>query len=158
MSAIELLGIAKSYGPEPVLSDLNLRCEAGSRTAILGPSGEGKTTLLRLIAGLELPNAGEVHIGSRQVSGPGWAIPPHERDLAIAFQAPSLWPHMRVRDNIMFGIRGLGPASARAQADECSWPAWAAATRTSCPAAKLSASPWPAPWPPGGASCSWTSR
>ncbi len=117
--AIRIQGLARSFSAgRPVLAGLDLDCGGGSRTAILGPSGIGKTTLLRLIAGLELPDAGEIWLGGGLVSGPGWALEPHRRGVALAFQAPALWPHLRVRDNITFGLRHLGRAAARAVAED----------------------------------------
>ena len=116
---LQIQGLTKSFGGgRPVLVDLDLDCPAGSRTAVLGPSGIGKSTLLRLIAGLELPDAGEIRLGQALVSGPGWALEPHRRGVALAFQAPALWPHLRVRDNITFGLRHLGQAAARAAAED----------------------------------------
>jgi len=116
--AIRIAGLGKAFGGRTVLRGLDLSCEAGSRTAILGPSGIGKTTLLRLIAGLELPDEGEILLGGERVSGPGWAREPHRRGVALAFQAPALWPHLRVRDTIAFGLRTLGRSAARAAAED----------------------------------------
>lgn len=116
--AIHVKGLSKAFGGRAVLQALDLDCAAGSRTAILGPSGIGKTTLLKLIAGLELPDAGEIRLGGEPVSGPGWAQEPHRRGVALAFQAPALWPHLRVRDNVSFGLRRLGRAAARAAAED----------------------------------------
>lgn len=116
--AIHIQGLGKAFGGRTVLRGLDLDCAAGSRTAVLGPSGIGKTTLLRLIAGLELPDAGEIRLGAELASGPGWAREPHRRGVALAFQAPALWPHLRVRDTITFGLRRLGRAAARAAGED----------------------------------------
>ncbi len=113
MSALEIRGLTKSFGPVRVLERLTLAAPAGGRTVILGPSGSGKTTLLRLIAGLELPDAGEILLGGEVVSAPGWATPPYTRDLGMLFQTPALWPHMTVGENIRFGLAGLDRAVAQ---------------------------------------------
>src|SRR5208337_2630492 len=77
--------------------------------ALLGPSGCGKTTLLRIIAGLEQQTAGRVLIGGRDVS----SLPPRKRGLAMVFQNYAVFPHMRVRDNVSFGLRMTGADTAR---------------------------------------------
>lgn len=115
--ALSLAGLGKAYGRHPVLRGLDLDCSEGERCAILGPSGVGKSTLLRLIAGLELPDEGRIAIRGRSVSGPGWATEPQGRGVALAFQAPALWPHLRARDCVAFGLAGLGRAAARAEAE-----------------------------------------
>jgi len=74
---------------------------AGECVAVVGPSGGGKTTLLRLAAGLEEPTSGEVRLGGRVVT----AIPPERRGVAMAFQIPALYPHLTARDNLAFGLR-----------------------------------------------------
>ena len=76
----------------------------GGAIAILGASGSGKTTLLRIIAGLDVPDHGEVWFDERMVSGPGWAEPPYSRSIGFVFQAPALWPHMTLAENVLFGM------------------------------------------------------
>ena len=84
--------------------------------AILGPSGTGKTTLLRLLAGLDVPDAGEIRLGGQLVAAPGVDVPPHRRGVSLVFQFPALWPHMTVLDNFLFGSAAPDRAAARAQA------------------------------------------
>ncbi len=68
---------------------------------LLGPSGCGKTTLLRLVAGFYTPDAGTIHFGDRLVN----AVPPHERGIGMVFQNYALWPHMRVNENVAYGLK-----------------------------------------------------
>jgi iron(III) transport system ATP-binding protein len=103
---IHLVNLCKSYSGNPVLQGLSLKLAEGARLVVLGPSGCGKTTLLRLAAGLELPDAGEVYLEGRLASRPGWGLPPYRRSIGFAFQSPTLWPHMTVTQNLTFGMNG----------------------------------------------------
>jgi ABC-type sugar transport system ATPase subunit len=100
MAEVLLETVSKVYpnGVEAV-KRLTLRVGDGEFFVLLGPSGCGKTTTLRLLAGLEEPTAGEVILGGRPVT----RLPPHRRDVAMLFQTPVLYPHLRVRDNLVFG-------------------------------------------------------
>jgi iron(III) transport system ATP-binding protein len=82
------------------LDDVSLDIAPGELFFLLGPSGCGKTTLLRSIAGFVAPDAGSIHIGSRDIS----RIPPHKRDTGMVFQSYALWPHLTVRQNVAFGL------------------------------------------------------
>jgi len=104
--ALVVRGVSHSYGDHRVLDDVNLVVEQGSLTAILGPSGEGKTTLLRLISGFEQPDVGEIEIAGRLVASAGnVSIPPEKRGVTIVPQEGSLFPHLTVAGNIAFGLR-----------------------------------------------------
>lgn len=107
MSGIILNKVSINYGAGKILDNLSFSLETGERTVIAGPSGCGKTTVLRLIAGLEIPDEGEILIEGRLVSKPGWILPPNKRKIGFVFQAPSLWPHMTVEQNIVFGLARL---------------------------------------------------
>jgi multiple sugar transport system ATP-binding protein len=87
--------------PESVLRRINLTVNNGEFMVLVGASGCGKSTLLRLIAGLETITAGTIRIGETLVN----ELPPKERDIAMVFQSYALYPHMRVYDNIAFGLR-----------------------------------------------------
>jgi multiple sugar transport system ATP-binding protein len=87
--------------PDSVLRRINLTVENGEFMVLVGASGCGKSTLLRLIAGLETLTAGNISIGETLVND----LPPKERDIAMVFQSYALYPHMRVYDNIAFGLR-----------------------------------------------------
>lgn len=104
---IRVRNIRKSFGEKTVIGNLSLDITSGSFTTLLGPSGCGKTTLLRMIAGLETPDSGEIYLGDRCVfsSVKNISIPPEERGIGFVFQDFALWPHMRVRDNVAFGLK-----------------------------------------------------
>lgn len=84
--------------------DVSLECPDGSLTAIVGPSGAGKTTLIRSIAGLEKPDSGSIHLGETCWfdRAAGHFIPPHRRGLGLVFQDYTLFPHLTVLKNITF--------------------------------------------------------
>jgi putative spermidine/putrescine transport system ATP-binding protein len=103
---LELRGIASRYGSNQVLSDIDLSIEKGEFVALLGSSGCGKTTLLRLIAGFMAPSAGDVSVASRDVT----RLPPDKRGMALVFQSYALWPHMTVSQNIAYGLKLRGVA------------------------------------------------
>ncbi|AFZ47847.1 carbohydrate ABC transporter ATP-binding protein, CUT1 family [Cyanobacterium stanieri PCC 7202] len=88
-----------------VLKGINLEIREGEFMVLVGPSGCGKSTLLRLIAGLEEITAGKICIGDRTVNN----LPPKSRDIAMVFQNYALYPHLRVYDNIAFGLRRMNP-------------------------------------------------
>jgi len=108
---IRLEGVARAFDGIRAVSGISLEIADGERLAVSGPNGSGKSTLLRLIAGLETPDAGAIWFGDRQVSGPGWAVPPSLRGVGMVFQSPALWPHMTVTENIRFGIPPSDPGA-----------------------------------------------
>ena len=118
MGEIRVEGLTKSYGSTQVLRRMSLAVADKSTLTILGPSGQGKTTLLRIIAGLDLPDEGEVYLGGKLVTRPGWATLPHTRGIGFLFQGAALWPHMTVTQNILFGIQDLPKAVAGARVVE----------------------------------------
>lgn len=106
MIEIELQNITKSYGSKTVLKDINLTLPTGSFTCLLGSSGSGKTTILKLLAGFELPDKGVIRIGGEKVSENKTLLKaPHERGIGYIFQDLSLWPHLSVMENIAFGLK-----------------------------------------------------
>ena len=97
--------VAYSYGNRDVLDDFSFCFTAGKITCLLGPSGSGKTTVLRLIAGFEIPQQGVIKIEEGVVSQPDTIIvPPHKREVGFIFQDLALWPHFTVYENIAFGL------------------------------------------------------
>ena len=101
MAEARLIGVNKRFGEKHAVSDLSLDVGNGEFVVLLGPSGAGKTTTLRLVAGLETPDAGEVQIGGRDVT----RVAPALRDVAFVFQQYSLYPHLSVYDNLAFPLR-----------------------------------------------------
>lgn len=97
---------------------MNLEVAPGEFFAILGPSGSGKSSLLRIIAGLETPTSGEIHIVGKEVT----FVSPKDRNVAMVFQNYALYPHMTVRENIAFGlkIRGLNSGEIATRISEAS--------------------------------------
>jgi iron(III) transport system ATP-binding protein len=105
VASVELRGLTKRYGPSAVVDDVSLTIAHGKLVCLLGPSGCGKTTTLRLIAGFVEPSAGEIRVGDRVVSSPVATLPPEKRNMSMIFQSYALWPHMSVRDNIIYGLK-----------------------------------------------------
>ena len=101
MAEVAIEAVSKRFGATEAVQDLSLTIHDGEFVVLLGPTGAGKTTTLRLVAGLEEPDAGKIVIGGRQVSGE----PPASRDVAFVFQQYSLYPHLNVFDNIAFPLR-----------------------------------------------------
>jgi len=113
MAEIELRRLAKFFpGGIDALKPIDLTISRGELLVVLGPSGSGKTTLMRLIAGLERPSSGSVWIDERDVSH----VPPHQRDVAMVFQNPALYPHLSVFENLAFGLRARGTSRSQARA------------------------------------------
>ncbi len=104
MSAIELRAVAKRFGATPVLIDVDLSVEPGSLTAILGASGSGKTTMMRLIAGFDGADAGTVSIGGRVVDDRRRVVAPQHRGVGYVPQDGALFPHLTVAANVGFGL------------------------------------------------------
>lgn len=101
MADLSLCGVIKRFGDTVAVEDLDLEVADGELVVLLGPTGAGKTTTLRLVAGLEKPDHGSVHIGHRDMTGE----PPSVRDVAFVFQQYSLYPHMTAYDNMAFPLR-----------------------------------------------------
>ena len=109
--AIVCRGLSKRFGDLAAVAGLDLRAEPGRITALLGPSGCGKTTTLRLIAGLERPDAGVVELGDRVLSGNGAFVAPERRRIGLVFQDYALFPHKDVAGNVGYGLpRGSSPS------------------------------------------------
>ncbi len=99
--AIRLSGVKKSFGEVKAVDGVNLEIADGEFFAMLGPSGSGKTTVLRLIAGFELPDSGVIEIDGVDVS----QTPPFNRDVNTVFQDYALFPHMTVLENVEYGLK-----------------------------------------------------
>jgi putative spermidine/putrescine transport system ATP-binding protein len=114
--AIRLSGVRKSFGEVQAVRGLDLDIADGEFFAMLGPSGSGKTTVLRMIAGFELPDEGRILLGGRDVT----TTPPFDRDVNTVFQDYALFPHMSVAQNVAYGLRvkGVGRAERTQRASE----------------------------------------
>jgi iron(III) transport system ATP-binding protein len=105
MSALTVGGLRKAYGSTAVLRDLDLEAQPGSLTAVLGLSGCGKTTLLRVIAGFERPERGFVSLAGRTLEDAGRTyVAPERREIGYVPQEGALFPHLNVRENVGFGL------------------------------------------------------
>jgi spermidine/putrescine transport system ATP-binding protein len=97
---VELQNVTRRFGELTAVDSVSLSVLRGEFLTLLGPSGCGKTTLLRMIAGFELPDSGKVVLGGRDVT----EVPPHQRDVTTVFQHYALFPHLSVFDNVAFGL------------------------------------------------------
>ncbi|MDI3388360.1 ABC transporter ATP-binding protein [Streptomyces sp. B-S-A8] len=111
---VRLFGIGKTYGAFTAVHPLDLTIPEGSFFALLGASGCGKTTTLRMIAGLEEPTTGTVHLGEQDVT----ALPPYKRPVNTVFQSYALFPHLDIQENVAFGLRRRGIKSVKKQVGE----------------------------------------
>jgi len=103
MASVRVKQLIKKYDQNVAVNKLDLDVEDGQFMVFLGPSGCGKTTTLRCIAGLEIPDGGEIRIGEEVVT----RLAPADRDISFVFQSFSLYPHMTVRENISFPLRAV---------------------------------------------------
>ena len=111
---VRLSGISKTYGSFTAVHPLDLTVPQGSFFALLGASGCGKTTTLRMIAGLEEPSSGTVHLGDQDVTH----LPPYKRPVNTVFQSYALFPHLDIFENVAFGLRRRGVKSVKKQVEE----------------------------------------
>jgi len=103
--SLRLSGIRHAYGEREVLRGIDLETGPGEILCLLGPSGDGKTTLLRLVAGLEPLQAGRIELNGAVLAEPGHDVPPEERRVGFVFQDYALFPHLTVAENVAFGLR-----------------------------------------------------
>lgn len=115
---LRVSGLRFTYpGWPPTLQGVDLEVPAGASGFLLGPSGGGKSTVLRCIAGLLVPDAGTVAWGDERLDG----LPPHQRRVGMIFQEPTLFPHLSVWRNVAFGLRYRGVARGDERAEASSW-------------------------------------
>ncbi|MFT3808507.1 MAG: ABC transporter ATP-binding protein [Micropepsaceae bacterium] len=113
---VSLSGAGKSYGSRRVADDISFEVEAGEIVCLLGASGSGKSTILRMIAGVERADGGTVRIGGVEVDSPGAFVPPEKRRVGLVFQDLALFPHLDATANAAFGLYRAPRAEAQAQA------------------------------------------
>src|SRR6202007_3459091 len=133
-ATLEVTDLRKQFAiRRPAIDGVSFSVPAGEIVVLLGPSGCAKTTTLRCVAGLEHPTGGEISIGGNVVSSParGILVPPRLRDLGMVFQSYAVWPHMTVRQNVVYPLkhRKIGRDEANKKVEEvlrlvCPPPIW----------------------------------
>lgn len=120
LPAVQVRGLRKSFGDHTVLDGVDLDVAAGGCTALLGASGSGKTTILRIVAGLETADAGEVTIAGQVTDAPAPRVPTEKRGIGLLFQDLALWPHMTLHRNLDFvlEVRRVAPKDRGAEIEE----------------------------------------
>ena len=111
---LSLRGLTRRFGTHAAVDDLSFEVQPGELVALIGASGSGKTTTLRMVAGYETPDAGRIELDGRDIT----RLPPQRRDFGMVFQHYALFPHMSVGDNVAFGLeaRGVKRSERRARA------------------------------------------
>jgi len=105
---ISVKNLTKAFGTYLAVNDISFEIPSGALFCVVGPSGCVKSTLLRLIAGLETPDAGEITLDGDTVAGPAQFIPPEDRSVGVVFQSYALWPHLTVTENVSFPYEAQG--------------------------------------------------
>jgi len=101
VALVELRSLSKTFGTVKAADDVSLDIESGEFITLLGPSGSGKTTVLRMIAGFEVPDSGSIHLSGVDIT----KLPPFDRDVNTVFQDYALFPHMSAQENVEYGLR-----------------------------------------------------
>jgi len=101
MADVILKNVTKSFGADLALDNVSMTIPDGSFVVLLGPTGAGKTTTLRMVSGLDTPDSGEISIAGRSMTG----LTPAQRNVAMVFQQYSLYPHLTVRENLAFPLK-----------------------------------------------------
>ncbi len=101
MATLRVKNLVKRFGDTVAVNNVSFKVDDGEFMVLLGPSGSGKTTILRCIAGLEIPDEGEIYLDDDLIN----YVPPKDRDIAMVFQSYALYPHMTVYDNIAFPLK-----------------------------------------------------
>ena len=104
VAGVTFEAVSKQFDETRAVESVSLEIADGEFFALLGPSGCGKTTLLRLVAGFEMPDDGIVKLGDTVVGRAGWALPPEKRKIGMVFQSYALWPNMTVAENVAFAL------------------------------------------------------
>jgi len=158
---LQIQDVVKDFSGYKAVNHVSLDIAKGEIFALLGSSGCGKTTLLRMLAGFETPTSGRIVLNGQDLAG----LPPYERPLNMMFQSYALFPHLSVWDNIAFGLRRDGlPKNEVGDRVEAMLKLVQlgkfapSAGHTNCQAASSSGWRWPAAWPSNPRCCCWTNR
>src|SRR3569833_205353 len=113
---LRIENLVKTFGGNTVVKGANLSFKNGEFITLLGPSGGGKTTILRMVAGFERPTSGSILVEGKEIS----PLPPNQRKIGMVFQAYALFPNMIVEDNVGFGLKiaGVGTEERKARVEE----------------------------------------
>jgi iron(III) transport system ATP-binding protein len=120
-ATLEVSELRKQFAVgRPAIDGVSFTVPASEIVVLLGPSGCGKTTTLRCVAGLEHPTGGAISIAGKLVTAPGVFVAPRQRNIGMVFQSYAVWPHMTVRQNVVYPLkqRGVARAQAKRQVDE----------------------------------------
>lgn len=112
-AVLRLAGVTRRYGAVTAVDQAGLELGQGRIACLLGPSGSGKSSILRMIAGLEPVDEGSIHVAGTCLSAPGRTVPPEQRGVGLVFQDNALFPHLDVAANVAFGIAHLPAAERR---------------------------------------------
>jgi len=110
---LEIRHLIKRYDQRVVVNDVSLSVSPGQVTCLLGPSGCGKSTTLRMIAGVEMQDGGEIYVDGNLICDTVFRVPPERRHIGLMFQDFALFPHLRVAENVAFGLAGDKAAKCR---------------------------------------------
>ena len=161
---LECRGVTKRFGDVVAVDGVDLQLMPGEVLSILGASGCGKTTLLRLIAGFEALDDGQIsHSAGTSLSDARQHLPPERRNIGMVFQEYALFPHLTVAQNVAFGLHGMSGDEqrhrTRRRAGACQIDrSWMSATRTNSPEVSSSVSRLREHWRRLRLQCCWTSR
>lgn len=108
MEGLTIDGVSKRFGDHHAVRSLSLRIEPGEFVALVSPSGCGKTTMLRMLAGFEQVSEGRITLGNRLLADTAQHLPPEQRNMGMVFQSYALWPHMSVADNVGYPVKLRG--------------------------------------------------
>ncbi|WP_417673414.1 ABC transporter ATP-binding protein [Pseudodonghicola sp.] len=115
---LEIKNLVRHFDGRRVVDDVSLQIRAGQVTCLLGPSGCGKSTTLRMIAGVEMQDAGEIWVDGKLVCDTVFRVPPERREIGLMFQDFALFPHLNVADNVAFGLHRGTKAEKRARVED----------------------------------------
>ncbi|MCL7999068.1 ABC transporter ATP-binding protein [Brucella sp. 21LCYQ03] len=116
--ALTLSGIGRQFGTVRALDKISLDVQPGEIICLVGHSGCGKTSLLRIIAGIDAPDEGQLTMGGRTLVGPSIFVEPEKRNIGVVFQDYALFPHLTVRENVLFGLRKVRKEQALSRVDD----------------------------------------